>query len=198
MLITLIKFAAGGTVTIKLTAHQEQITLDLSAHAVTPLCEASWDTAKIEMSRRLLETFAAQLCVSMGGDKLGFTLVLPSVERVSVLVIEDNIDTLQMWARYVENSHFSLIPLSEPEGALGAALEQRPGLIVLDVMMPGMDGWELLTKLRHNPATKDIPIIVCTVLPQQELAYALGASDFVCKPVTRRAFLDVLARQSEA
>ena len=73
-----------------------------------------------------------------------------------------------------------------------------PLIIVLDVMMPGVDGWEVLGNLRQNPVTSSIPIVVCTILPQVEMARLLGASAFLSKPVTRHAFLAVLTQQTEA
>ena len=61
--------------------------------------------------------------------------------------------------------------------------------------MPHVDGWEILGRLKQHPATKDIPIVVCTILAQQELALSLGASGFLRKPVSRQAFLSALDRQ---
>jgi CheY-like chemotaxis protein len=65
---------------------------------------------------------------------------------------------------------------------------------VLDVMMPGRDGWTLLGQLREHPGTCDIPVVVCTILSQEGLATALGAADYVRKPVSRSQFLAVLDR----
>jgi len=67
---------------------------------------------------------------------------------------------------------------------------------VLDVMMPGIDGWEVLTRLRAHPTMANTALIVCTVLPQEELALAMGADGFLQKPVTREAFLAMLERHS--
>ena len=67
-------------------------------------------------------------------------------------------------------------------------------------MMPQLDGWELLGRLRQHPRTSYIPIVVHTILPQEELALSLGASAFIQKPVTRQAFLaalDQLTRPAE-
>jgi CheY-like chemotaxis protein len=64
-------------------------------------------------------------------------------------------------------------------------------------MMPEIDGWELLGKFRHHPQTGQIPIIVCTILSQKELALSLGASGFIHKPVTRQNLLLELDRQAE-
>ncbi len=77
----------------------------------------------------------------------------------------------------------------------GLASELAPRVIVLDVMLPGMDGWELLGRLREHPQLSAVPVIVCTILPQQQLALALGAGAFVRKPFSREAFLSVLDQQ---
>ena len=73
-----------------------------------------------------------------------------------------------------------------------------PHLIVLDVMLPGIDDWELLGRLRAHPRTRAAPIIICTILPQKELALALGAAAFIRKPVSRPALLSALDHQVDA
>ena len=67
-------------------------------------------------------------------------------------------------------------------------------LVLLDVMMPGSDGWEILGALKSHPVTSHIPVVVCTVLPERDLALALGAADFLAKPVLRPDLLAVLQR----
>jgi CheY-like chemotaxis protein len=84
--------------------------------------------------------------------------------------------------------------LSQPEKALETAFEVSPHLIVMDVMMPGLDDWELLGRLRTHPITREIPIVVCTILPQEQLALTLGATEFLRKPVNRQEFLAGLER----
>ena len=71
----------------------------------------------------------------------------------------------------------------------------QPSLIILDVMMHNVDGWQVLSELRHDPATSHIPVVVCTVLPLEEMALALGANAFLQKPVSQQQFLHVLDRQ---
>jgi CheY-like chemotaxis protein len=61
-------------------------------------------------------------------------------------------------------------------------------------MMPRVDGWELLARLRQHPITAEIPVIICSVLADEELAHSLGATAVVRKPVTKQAFLTALDR----
>jgi CheY-like chemotaxis protein len=121
--------------------------------------------------------------------------VLPVAERTPVLVIDDNADTLRLLERYLANSRYRCVGLSDPQDVFLMVGRSRPGIIVLDVMLPGIDGWELLGRLREHPETQDVPVVVCTILSQEQLARTLGATDFLRKPITRDAFLATLGRQ---
>jgi CheY-like chemotaxis protein len=70
--------------------------------------------------------------------------------------------------------------------------EIRPTVIILDVLLPQEDGWELLMSLRADDRTRDIPVIVCSVLREPQLARSLGASAHLPKPVTQGALLEAL------
>ncbi len=121
-------------------------------------------------------------------------LLFPATEQVGVLVIDDNVDTLQLLERYLAATRYRFVAAPDPQRALALAEELAPQVVVLDVMLPGIDGWELLGRLRAHPRTHAIPIIICTVLPQDQLALALGATAFIRKPVDRSAFLSALDR----
>ncbi|MDI7275566.1 MAG: response regulator, partial [Anaerolineae bacterium] len=121
-------------------------------------------------------------------------LNLPAAEQAGVLVIDDNADTLQLFQRYLAGSGYPFVGARDPEQAMALAEHLGPSVIVLDVMLPGVDGWELLGRLREHPKTRGIPVVVCTILPQEQLALALGAAAVLRKPVTRTALLEVLDR----
>jgi CheY-like chemotaxis protein len=122
-------------------------------------------------------------------------LALPALEQLSVLVIDDNADTLQLLRRYTAGTRYRLVTEQDPEHAISLIEKFSPKIIVVDVMMPRVDGWTVLAQLRHHPLSEHIPIIVCTILPQEEMALALGANSFVHKPFTRQAFLEALDQQ---
>ncbi len=125
-------------------------------------------------------------------------LLLPAAEQLPVLAIDDNADSLRLFERYLAESRYQLIGARDPSQALALAEQTRPHAIVLDVMLPGIDGWELLGRLRENPATRDIPVLICTILPQEDLALTLGAAGFVRKPVSRERLLLALDRQARS
>jgi CheY-like chemotaxis protein len=104
--------------------------------------------------------------------------------------------------RYLAGTPYRFAGVRDTRNAVAMAEKIRPGAIVLDVMMPEKDGWNLLGQFRQHPAIKDIPVIVCTILAQRDLALALGADDFLRKPVSRQILLAalgcLLASQSKA
>lgn len=123
-----------------------------------------------------------------------WTLTLPQVAQPVLLVVDDQSSAVNLFRRYLSRSAFQVVGVTDPKEALPAAQRLRPAAIILDVMMPTMDGWELLQALQAAPATRDIPVIVCSVWDEPELASALGATLFVKKPVTQRDLLAALAR----
>jgi CheY-like chemotaxis protein len=142
----------------------------------------------------------AQLCgvslrVSSGDEPFGARIGLPVRQPMAVLAIDDNADTLRLLEHYTVGSPYRLVGTQDPEQALALAQDLQPQIIVLDVMMPQVDGWRLLGRLRQHPATSDVPIVVCTIMAQEELAFTLGASACLRKPVTQEQFLEALDRQ---
>lgn len=125
-------------------------------------------------------------------------VTLPLAGQTTVLVVDDNADSLRLFERYLVNSPYRFAGARDPEQALTLAAQLRPQVIVLDVMLPGVDGWEILGRLREHPETCHIPVIICTILPQEELAATLGAAGFIRKPVTRDRLLLELDRQMGA
>lgn len=153
------------------------------------------DMASLDMARRLVTLCGGRLTLPASEAAFAANLTLPALEQLPVLAIDDNRDTLRLLKRYTSGTRYRLVGTRDPEEALSLAEEISPQIIVLDVMMPGVDGWELLGRLRQHPLTTHIPIVVCTVLAQKELALSLGAGDFLHKPVSRQNFLDALDHQ---
>ena len=100
---------------------------------------------------------------------------LPSEQQLTVLAVDDNPDTLHLFSRYAANTRYNVIGVRQPVQVVAVAEKVAPQIVVLDVMLPEVDGWQLLGQLRAHPALERVPIIVCTILPQERLARALGA-----------------------
>jgi len=120
--------------------------------------------------------------------------VPPDMEGKSVLVIDDDADTRQVLKRFLNRKGFSVECASNGEEGLRLAKELHPMAIILDVMMPGMDGWAVLSKLKSKPDLSDIPVVMLTIVDDKNLGYTLGASDYMIKPVDRERLTEILAK----
>ena len=97
-------------------------------------------------------------------------------------------------SRALGRENFRVECASTGEEGLRKARELKPEAITLDVMMPGMDGWAVLTALKSDPELADIPVVMVTIVDDKNLGYALGASDFVTKPIDRDRLATVLRK----
>lgn len=148
--------------------------------------------SRLAVARRLIEAEGGAIVIQNGGAMISFRL--SAARRPTVLVVDDNSDVVAVFRRYLESSDFDV--LSTDSGAEGVRLahEQPPAAIILDVMMVGQDGWETLQQLKNQPSTSAVPVIICSVLREGELARFLGAAELLPKPVTRLDLLAALGR----
>jgi CheY-like chemotaxis protein/predicted DNA-binding protein (UPF0251 family) len=123
-------------------------------------------------------------------------IAFPAAHKATVLVVDDNLDLVHFYQRYIEGTRYQIVHLALGQIVLSALADIASDVIVLDVMLPDIDGWELLTQLRQHPSFRHIPIIVCSVIRQEELALALGAALYLPKPVRRREFIRALNQAS--
>jgi GAF domain-containing protein/CheY-like chemotaxis protein len=110
----------------------------------------------------------------------------------TVLVIDDEATVRDLMQRFLIKEGFRVITAASGEEGLRRARELRPDAITLDVMMPGMDGWAVLSALKAEPDVADIPVIMLTIVDDKNLGYALGASDYLTKPIDRERLVTVL------
>jgi CheY-like chemotaxis protein len=160
-----------------------------------------------------------RFCNMMGGDisvgsKYGegttFTVRLPAevrggIERTLgplppiqpgqfVLAIDDDPAVGDLVSRCLSKEGIAVEFVTDGEEGLKIAREKRPALITLDVMMPGLDGWAVLTALKADPATADIPVVMLTIVDNKEMGYALGVSEYLTKPVEKDRLLSIVRR----
>jgi signal transduction histidine kinase/CheY-like chemotaxis protein len=101
----------------------------------------------------------------------------------SVLVVDDDAAARDLLGRFLRRAGFTVLTAATGEQAIRMAREQRPDVITLDVIMPEMDGWEVLRALKADPDVEHIPVILLTITDDQNLGYALGAAEYLTKPV---------------
>jgi CheY-like chemotaxis protein len=115
--------------------------------------------------------------------------------RTRVLVVDDDQTARDLMQRGLEKEGpFEVILASSGEEGVNLAREQKPDVITLDVLMPGMDGWAVLKALKADRATASIPVVMVSMVDDKEIGYALGASDYVIKPFDREKLAATLAR----
>jgi CheY-like chemotaxis protein len=177
---------SSGELTIE--AQTEQKAVKILMHGKPVLPERS---PTGQLMREILADQGGSYKIIRQGDEITISLELIHVDR-TVLIVDDNIDMIHLYRRYTAGSRYHIV--HAPQGSQAADLVQSlmPNVIVLDVMLPDADGWELLTHLHENPATASIPVVVCTVMHEEELALALGAAHFLTKPVQRQQFIEAL------
>jgi CheY-like chemotaxis protein/anti-sigma regulatory factor (Ser/Thr protein kinase) len=163
----------------------------------------------LALSRRLCRLMGGDVTVtSEAGRGSSFTVRLPAdvgriAERAAstepgrmgtVLVIDDEAPVRDLMRRFLGKEGFRVLIAAGGEDGLRLAREHRPDAITLDVIMPGMDGWTVLTALTGDPELSDIPVIMLTIVDDKRTGYALGASEYLTKPIDRARLLAVLAR----
>ena len=110
---------------------------------------------------------------------------MPVANQPTILVVDDQQPTLRMYQRYLSRSNFKVVGVDNPRQVFPLVQQLQPSLILLDVMMPQVDGWEILQGLQLHEAYRHIPVIVCSAWESADLALSLGASVFLKKPITQ-------------
>ena len=101
----------------------------------------------------------------------------------TVLVIDDDANVRDLMQRTLAKDGFHVEVAADGSAASNSRKELQPAVITLDVMMPGMDGWAVLTALKADPATADIPVVMLTIVDDKNMGFALGAADYFTKPI---------------
>ena len=111
-----------------------------------------------------------------------------------VLVIDDDAAARELLRRTLEAQGFTVATADSGEAGLGVARQLQPIAITLDVMLPGLDGWQVLREIKADPALMDIPVIMISILEEKGRAFSLGAAEYLTKPVDRAALQHLVER----
>jgi len=119
-------------------------------------------------------------------------LQLPSIHQA--LIVEDSDAAAKHVARYLGELGSAAFIHPQGEGAVEAALRLNPEVIVLDLLLPNLSGWEVLAQLKTEPHTQNIPVLVISVMDERSRALALGASEYLLKPISRKQLQSALSK----
>jgi CheY-like chemotaxis protein len=201
------------------------MTLDEISRLFQPFSQGNSATARKYGGTGLGLVISRRFCQLMGGDITvasepgkgsTFTLIIPTrvtPERRTgpslpapppppgavagtILVVDDDEPARALLRRFLEKQGYQVRTAADGEEALRLARELRPDLITLDVMMPRMDGWTVLSLLKHEAALADIPVLLLTIVDQKEHALAEGALDLLTKPIDRERLAAVVTKHA--
>jgi len=111
-----------------------------------------------------------------------------------VLVVDDDPIALNLVSDYLGTNSYQVVTTTSPTKCIDLARQLNPAVVLTDIMMPSMDGWEVLRQLKDNPDTSHIPVIVVSILDKKTTGFYLGASDYLLKPLAQNDLLDALSR----
>lgn len=111
-----------------------------------------------------------------------------------VLVVDDDPLALSLVSDYLETDAYQVVTTTSPIKCVELARKYNPAVVLTDIMMPSMDGWEVLRQLKDNPDTTHIPVIVVSILDKKTTGFYLGASDYLLKPLAQNDLLEALSR----
>jgi CheY-like chemotaxis protein len=123
-----------------------------------------------------------------------YFLWLRRIVQHTILVIDDQEPAINMFRRYLSQTDWKIIGSNRADHALALARQHQPEVITLDVMMPQVDGWELLQMLKLNEDTSHIPVIICSAWADPDMAISLGAAAYLKKPITQKIFLEAIEK----
>lgn len=190
-----LRHARGGRVVVSARPAGWGVSISVSAPD-SPSGELSPDDqVSLDVIRHLLHTCRGRLDPPAARGCFSVGIVLPASEQVPILAIDDNKDTLALIQRFLTGTCYRFWGSTTLDEALAIARQTPPKIILIDVMMPAIDGWETMGRLRQHPLTCSVPIIVCSILAEEELALSLGARAYIRKPFSRETLLQILDRQ---
>lgn len=132
--------------------------------------------------------------VASSSDEVAVRVPDSPAENGLILVIDDDDVVREILEVYLSKIGYKVALAAGGEEGLKLAKQLRPDAITLDVMMPDIDGWEVLSKLKAEPELAHIPVIMLTMTEDKEIGYSLGAADYIKKPVPRTQLINVLRK----
>ncbi|MDP3217269.1 MAG: response regulator [Deltaproteobacteria bacterium] len=116
----------------------------------------------------------------------------PPAGALTALVVEDDLPAAELIRAQLEADGFEVVHAASAEAAMILAARHPPSLITLDIVLPAMDGWEFLSRLKRVPALARVPVVIISLAAEQNKGFALGAAAVLQKPVSRQELCDSL------
>jgi signal transduction histidine kinase/CheY-like chemotaxis protein len=162
----------------------------------------------LTLSKRIVELFGGRMWVDSEvgvGSTFGFTMPIgvpagagiapvPDDGRELVVVVEDDRRSLELLTLYLESAGLRVLGVGDGLAGMDAVRRHRPAAVVLDIHLPDLDGWDVLAALKADPSTVAVPVVIVSIVDERGRGFALGADEYLVKPVSRDDVLSALAR----
>ncbi|NJN93283.1 MAG: GAF domain-containing protein [Anaerolineales bacterium] len=168
--------------------------LPISRHFVEMHKGHIWVESKLGYGSTFYFTIPIQQPVEAEkGWPTNFVIEVPREGRGKVIVaIDDDPGVITLYERFLEQQDYRVIGINHSHDVLPQVKELAPAAILLDVLMPEKDGWGVLRTLKDDPATKDIPVIICSIISDKNRGFSLGAADYLIKPIVENELVKAL------
>ncbi|KAA0284626.1 MAG: response regulator [Chloroflexi bacterium] len=183
---------------------QEKLFQPFSQVDASPTRKSGGTGLGLSISKQLINMHGGEIWVdSLEGHGSTFYFTLPLYHRdieaeldgsKVIMTIDDDMQVIGLYERYLQPQGYHVVPLTDPARAVETARKVKPFAITLDIMMPGIDGWAVLDSLKSNRDTRNIPVIICSIVEDVEKGYNLGASDYLVKPILEEDLVNSLDR----
>jgi CheY-like chemotaxis protein len=183
----LVERMSSGSITLQAESRADSVRIAIMGYPITRAGPVDSD-----LIQEVLAAHRGTLTIEEHAEGISFWLELPALDSVTVLVVDDNPDIVHFFRRYLTGTRYKIVHVPQGGQVFESIAESAPDIVVLDVMLPDADGWELLGQLHLHPDTQAIPVVVCSVVRQEELALALGAAHYLAKPVRRQQLIQAL------
>ncbi len=188
----------GGMIEVALRARASEPIIEVSSNKLIPSYGTFLDVLQTDVAfRELKKRLNADLRAS--GDDVDPAGIILRFDREvhKILVVDDNPDTISLFKRYLANLPCQLLSAQDEKDAIAIARQTPLAFIILDIMLPEKDGWQILQTYKSHPMTEHIPVLICSVLEMKDLAASLGADGYIKKPPSRDEFLAVLRQWTD-
>ena len=183
---------SSGGISVSAKHNNGRVLITVEGSPADP--SSSYDVSFI---RELLAAHGGSIGISASGGRTRIEMELPAAspsEKITVLVVDDNPDLVHFYQAYAEGTPYEIVHVRDARRVFQVIEDCGPAIIVLDIMFPDpdVDGWDLLVHLHGHPATRRTPIIVCSVIREEQMALTLGATAYLPKPVRCGEFIGAL------
>ncbi len=162
----------------------------------------------LTLSRRIVELFEGRMWLDSEegvGSTFGFAIpfrpgrnlsgrldALAKSDQPTVVLVDDDRASLDLLTAYVEGLPIDIVTGTDGTEGLELVNRHAPAAVILDIRLPGLDGWQVLAALKADPKTADIPVVVVSIVDERSRGLALGAAEYLIKPVSRETFVAAL------